>query len=69
MLRSQLLEYSHMNVGYAKLRFAISILDDINVCGIAEESDKTVSVEVYKNAAKTNIELSETYKRLQRQCV
>lgn len=69
MLRSQLFEYSNMAVGYAKLRFAISILGDIQVCGIAEESDKTVSVEVFKNAAKTNIELSETYKKLREQCI
>ena len=69
MLRSQLFEYSHMAINYAKLRFAISILGDIRVCGVAEESDKAVSVEVYKNAAKTNIELSETYKKLRDQCV
>jgi 16S rRNA pseudouridine516 synthase len=42
MLRSQLFEYSNMAVNYAKLRFAISILGDIRVCGVAEESDKTV---------------------------
>ena len=57
------------NVNYAKLRFVISILGDIRVCGIAEETDKTVSIEVYKNAAKTNIELSETYKKLREQCI
>lgn len=69
MLRSRLFEYSHMAVNYAKLRFVISILGDIRVCGIAEETDKTVSIEVYKNAAKTNIELSETYKKLREQCI
>jgi single-stranded-DNA-specific exonuclease len=69
MLRSQLFEYSNMAVNYAKLRFAISILGDIRVCGVAEESDKTVSVEVFKNATKTNIELSETYKKLCEQCI
>ena len=69
MLRSKLYEYSHMAVNYAKLRFVISILGDIRVCGVAEESDKTVSIEVYKNAAKTNIELSETYKKLREQCI
>lgn len=67
MLRAQLCEYAHKHVNYAKLRFAISILDDINVCGVDEEGG-FVSFEVYKNAAKTNIELSETYKRLQNQC-
>ncbi len=68
MLKSQLLESTNISVGYAKLRFAISILDEIRVCGISEESGDSFSVEVYKNAAKTNIELSETYRRLCGQC-
>lgn len=68
MLRSQIYEYSKKNINYAKLRFAISILGDIKVCGIEEETGEAVSVEVYKNAVKTNIELSETYKRLSNQC-
>jgi single-stranded-DNA-specific exonuclease len=68
MLRSQLGEFVSRPLNYAKLRFAISILDDINVCGIGEEDGGAISVEVYKNAAKTNIELSETYKRLVCQC-
>ncbi|MBQ8408854.1 MAG: single-stranded-DNA-specific exonuclease RecJ [Clostridia bacterium] len=68
MLRSKLGEYAHMHVSYTKLRFAISILDDIRVCGVDEEQNGCISVEVYRNAAKTNIELSETYKRLLGQC-
>ena len=68
MLRSQLFEHLRINASYSKLRFAISILGDINVCGVREDSDDIVSVEVYKNAEKTNIELSETYKRLCSQC-
>lgn len=63
-LRSQLSEIMQKPVSFTKLRFAISILDDINVCGIGKENDGVISVEVYQNAAKTNIELSETYKRL-----
>ena len=38
------------------------------VCGVDEEQDGCISVEVYRNATKTNIELSETYKRLRCQC-
>ena len=68
MLKSQLLETCNKSVGYAKLRFAISILGDIQVCGIDERGDDAFSVEVYKNATKTNIELSETYRRLCGQC-
>ena len=68
MLRSQLYENSRINISYPKLRFAITILGDMNVCGVCDETEDTVSVEVYKNAAKTNIEASETYKRLCDQC-
>lgn len=68
MLRSQLYEYSRKPISYAKLRFSISILGDINVCGVEEETKDSVFVEVYKNAAKTNIEHSATYKKLCSQC-
>ena len=68
MLLSVLNEYNRNSINYMKLRFAISILNDINVCDVNEESDGVVSVEVYQNAAKTNIELSETYKKLSSQC-
>ncbi len=68
MLRAMIGEYSQKPISYAKLRFAIDILSDINVCGIDTADEDTVSVEVYKNATKTNIELSETYKRLVNQC-
>lgn len=67
MLQAKLCEYFKHRVGYAKLRFAINILDDIRVCGV-DENVGGISVEVYRNAAKTNIELSETYKRLIGQC-
>lgn len=68
MLRSQIGEYSRRYINYAKLRFAISILGDIKVCGVEEETGDELLVEVYQNAAKTNIELSQTYKRLLKQC-
>ena len=67
MLCSQLGEYSRRYINYAKLRFSISILKDIKVCGV-KDTEGEFSVEVYKNAAKTNIEVSETYKRLLSQC-
>lgn len=67
-LRSRIREHSGRYISYPKLRFAISILGDINVCGIGENDTDTISVEVYKNARKTNIETSETYKRLCGQC-
>ena len=68
MLRSVIKEYTKKPINYSKLRFAISILDDINVCEVRDETEGIVSVEVYNNAQKTNIEISETYKKLARQC-
>ena len=68
MLRSKLGESYNSQVSYTKLRFAISILDDIRVCDVDEEQNGCFSVEVCRNAAKTNIEHSETYKKLICQC-
>ncbi len=68
MLRALIGEYSQRPIGYAKLRFAIAILNDINVCRVDRIDEDIISVEVCKNAAKTNIELSETYKHLLAQC-
>ena len=51
----------------SKIRFALKILNDINVCRIDDMED-FFSVEINRNAAKTNIELSETYRRLCEQC-
>ncbi len=68
MLKSLIGEFSQNTIGYAKLRFAITILNDIHVCAVDAANEDIIVVEVYKNAAKTNIELSETYKRLLTQC-
>ena len=67
-LRSLLFESSNIYVSLTKLRFALSILGDIRVCGVDHKGDEDFSVEVFKNAAKTNIEHSETYRRLCEQC-
>ena len=67
-LRSLLLECSNISFGFTKLRFAMSILGDMKVCGVDHSDFDGFSVEVFKNAAKTNIENSETYRRLCEQC-
>ncbi len=67
MLKSAIGEYRQKYIGYAKLNFAIAVLNDINVCKIKHEDDDMITVEVCKNAAKTNIELSETYIKLHSQ--
>ena len=59
-------------VGYhingVKLRLILRILEDMNVCDVDEQNNDYFYLEVFKNAAKTNIESSDTYKRLVAQC-
>jgi hypothetical protein len=40
------------------------ILNDIRVCTVEEHANDFVSVEICKNATKTNIEESDTYKKI-----
>ena len=67
-LRCAMYEQQRIDISCIKLRFIIRILVDIRVCDIEEYGDDIFSLDVCKNAAKTNIELSETYKRLEAQC-
>ena len=62
-------DHCRKNMSLAKIRFALNILDDIHVCRVDGEESDFFSVEVNRNAAKTNIELSETYRRLCEQCI
>ncbi len=66
--RSSIAEICRRDMSFAKIRFALNILNDIRVCRVDEDRDDYFSVEVNRNAAKTNIELSETYRRLCAQC-
>ena len=66
--RVEISEAAHKSMSFAKIRFALKILNDIGVCRVDEMED-FFSFEVNRNASKTNIELSETYKRLCSQCV
>ena len=68
MLRALLFDTCTRSIGYIKLRFALNILDEIHVCEVGDEDGSTFSAEVDRNAAKTNIESSETYRRLCGQC-
>ena len=63
MLRS-LLSGGRDSVNYSKVRFALDILRDMQVCDIKENADETVSVQVRPKAEKTSIENSSTYQRL-----
>jgi single-stranded-DNA-specific exonuclease len=68
MLRSRVFDACNRNMNYIKLRFALDILCDMRVCDIKLTDEDRFEAEVCKNAAKTNIELSETYRNLCEQC-
>ena len=63
MLHAQLLGGRH-NMNYSKIRFALKILSDMQVCAIDEIAEGGISVEICPKAEKTSIENSETYRRL-----
>ena len=65
--RVELADVTGRGMSLSKIRFALKILNDINVCRI-DDMESFFSVEINRNAAKTNIELSETYRRLCAQC-
>ncbi len=66
--RCNVMESCRRDMNLAKIRFILNILDDIRVCRFDENNEGYFTVEVNKNAAKTNIEMSETYRRLCSQC-
>ena len=66
MLQSQLARSRH-NMNYSKLRFALMILRDMQVCSVEESTEDVVSVEVRPRAEKTSIEKSSTYRTLSEQ--
>ena len=63
-LRAQLTERVGGYSDGLKLRIMLRILDDIKVCDLDEQPNDYFYLEVRKNASKTNIEESATYKRL-----
>ena len=63
MLHAQLLGGRH-NMNYSKIRFALMILRDMQVCDINENGEDGISVRIRQRAEKTSIENSETYRRL-----
>ena len=66
--RLELSDQARKSMGFSKIRFALKILNEIGVCHVDEMED-FFSASVDRGASKTNIELSETYKKLCEQCV
>ena len=63
-LGTQLLSVTGRYIDGFKLRAMMRILSEMKVCDIEEQTNDYLYVEVCKNAAKTNIEQAETYRRL-----
>lgn len=66
--RSTVADSCHRDMNLAKIRFILDILGDIRVCRVEHGGDDCFTFEVDRNAAKTNIEQSATYRRLCAQC-
>jgi hypothetical protein len=66
--RSTVSDSCHRSMNLAKIRFILDILGDIRVCRVEHTENDCFTFEVDRNAAKTNIELSETYRKLFAQC-
>ena len=59
---------STQKINYIKLKFIISILKELSLCGVKEPGDNLYIFDVYCNAAKTNIENSEILQTLRARC-
>lgn len=67
VLRCSILEQLGIDFGTVKLRFIKKILGEMKVCEFDDLSEDIFEFEVCKNADKSNIELTPTYKMLERQ--
>ncbi len=68
VLHCSLLEQLNIDISCLKLRFITKILAEMKVCEFDELGEDIFEFDICKNAEKGNIELTETYKRLNMQC-
>ena len=68
VLHSSLLEQLNIDMSSLKLRFIVNILSDMQVCEFEELGEDIFEFEVCQKAEKSNVELTRTYKLLQKQC-
>ena len=66
-LHCSIIEQMNLDISTLKLRFIIKILSDMKVCEFDELGEDIFEFEVCKNAEKSNIELTKTYKMLETQ--
>lgn len=53
---------SHKRISYIKLRLILDILSEIKVLSVSDNEDGSIKIDVFSNAAKTQLELSRTYR-------
>lgn len=68
VLRCSILEQLNIDMSCLKLRFIVNVLSDMKVCEFEELGEDIFEFEVCKNAQKSNVELTNTYKMLENQC-
>lgn len=57
------------NIGFAKLKVILDIMNELNICFIEEVSPGIYQYEIYFNAEKTSIEKSSILKKIKNQCI
>ena len=62
--RSTVSDICHRSMNLAKIRFILDILRDMQVCRVEHSGNDCFTFEVDRNAVKTNIEISSTYRKL-----
>ena len=67
-LHCALIEQISVDISCLKLRFIIKILGDMKVCEFEEYGEEIFEFEVLKNAQKSSIDQTETYKMLALRC-
>ena len=66
-LLSLLESVGHGEIGYAKLKFILRIMQELQICGVNEFECDTYTFEFYYQTAKTNIEKSSILRKLRLQ--
>ncbi len=66
-LHCSIIEQMNIDINTTKLRFIIKILDEMKVCEFDGLGEEYFEFDVCKNAEKSNIELTKTYKMLEMQ--
>ena len=67
-LHCALIEQLSVDISCLKLKFVIKILKDMRVCEFEEYGEEIFEFEVMKNAQKSSIDQTETYKMLTSRC-